>query len=633
MPVTRVRDLVEPVEEERGSATKLAAAGKKRTRTGCLNCRKKRRKCDETKPRCQGCQNRRETCEWGVRLSFRPENAQSMDIEHPSMRQAAEVNGKTQNFQIIDITPEVIRDYFEEITPPPEEGSEPLDSMPKPSSTAQVNSNMQSPIPAVEPLDHGPSPHLNQEPIASPVIDTALFATDDFTFLSPNLSDSVLEDGIFLPGSHFQELHTQLRSRIFDTARSAFPSRFGTPEIFPEPASELPLEDDEESRRLAHLSPEQEYRLWDNYINEVASWVDKFDSERHWELVLPLLAKSHPHLKYAILALSARQIERKEKKLDFSCSLALYQHAIHLLSPLLHLRTTEILASCMVLCVLEMLSCSPKAWRRHLDGCAALIQALNISGTCGGLEQALFWGFARMDICGALISSETTLIPMHNWIGAADVMTDVSLLIGQGRSDIYANLVIYLCGRVVELFCSSGKWEQKNGRCKGFPSPSFAVDYTSEWQRLFELVESWYNNRPEAMKALITIPSSTGQNSSGKPFPTIFFGNPAAVSGNQMYHTAALLMLKYKPAHVQFARKPHSMLWHARHICAISISNAHHGCWTNSTQPLWIAGQHMSHPCEHKAILEIYERIERETGWATKWRADDLRDFWGDLEE
>ncbi|KAI7602236.1 hypothetical protein KC319_g22330, partial [Hortaea werneckii] len=95
MPVTRARDLVEPVEEERGSMTKLAAAGKKRTRTGCLNCRKKRRKCDETKPRCQGCQNRRETCEWGVRLSFRPENAQSMDIEHPSMRQAAEVNGKT----------------------------------------------------------------------------------------------------------------------------------------------------------------------------------------------------------------------------------------------------------------------------------------------------------------------------------------------------------------------------------------------------------------------------------------------------------------------------------------------------------------------------------------------------------
>lgn len=37
-----------------------------------------------------------------------------------------------------------------------------------------------------------------------------------------------------------------------------------------------------------------------------------------------------------------------------------------------------------------MMSCSPKAWRRHLDGCAALIQALGVSGGCGGLEQALF---------------------------------------------------------------------------------------------------------------------------------------------------------------------------------------------------------------------------------------------------
>lgn len=341
-----------------------------------------------------------------------------------------------------------------------------------------------------------------------------------------------------------------------------------------------------------------------------------------------MLAKSHAHLKYAIFALSARQMERKEKKLDYSCSLALYQHAIHLLSPLLHKRTTEVLASCMVLCVLEMLSCSPKAWRRHLDGCAALIQALNISGTCGGLEQALFWCFARMDICGALISSETTLIPMHHWIGGTDMAADVSLLVTQGTSDAYANHVIYLCGRVVELLCACGKWEQKNGRVKDY---AHAVDYTTAWSGLFELVENWYENRPEPMKALITIPSS-GQTPD-KPFPTVFFGNPAATSGNQMYHTAALLMLKYRPAHVPFAKKPHSMLWHARHICAISISNAHHGCWTNSTQPLWIAGQQMSHPSEHRAILEIYERIETETGWATKWRADDLREFWGDLEE
>lgn len=54
---------------------------------------------DEAKPTCAGCQARREVCEWGVRLSFRPENAQSMDDGHPSMRQAT-IHNKGQGFQV-----------------------------------------------------------------------------------------------------------------------------------------------------------------------------------------------------------------------------------------------------------------------------------------------------------------------------------------------------------------------------------------------------------------------------------------------------------------------------------------------------------------------------------------------------
>jgi len=522
----------------------------------------------------------------------------------------------------VDVTPEVIRDYFEETVP--------AEVIPNGSLSGQLDQHPQA---TTEDNVRGPKEQnllaqSSPNTVTSTAVDSNFALTgqpNEFLFLSPQLSDSVLEDGIFLPGSQYQELHAQLRSAIIDTARSTVPSRLGTPDIVDQQPADIYNSDDEESRRLAHLSPEQEYRLWQNYINEVAPWLDKFDNDRHFELVLPMLAKSHAHLKYSLLALAARQLERKEQALDYSRSLALYQHAIHLLSPLLHRRTTAVLASCIVLCVLEMLSCAPKAWKRHLDGCAALIQALNISGASGGLEQSLFWVFARMDICGGLISSEKTLIPMHRWMGGLDIMVDIAMLNAQVRFDMCANHIIYLCGRVVDLLCSSGKWEQRRRS-----NLLDIVDYASDWIQLFELVESWYQSRPEEMQALITIPSS-GQDPD-KPFPTIFFGNGPATSGNQMYHTAALLMLKYKPSHVHFAKKPHSVLWHARHICAISISNAHHGCWTNSTQPLWIAGQQMSHPSEHKAILEIYERIERETGWATKWRADDLREFWGDLE-
>lgn len=40
----------------------------------------------------------------------------------------------------------------------------------------------------------------------------------------------------------------------------------------------------------------------------------------------------------------------------------------------------------------------------------------------------------------------------------------------------------------------------------------------------------------------------------------------------------------------------------------------------------------MSHYSEHEAIVETLVRIERETGWATAWRVEDLKEFWGDYD-
>ncbi|KXS98488.1 hypothetical protein AC578_2603 [Pseudocercospora eumusae] len=653
MAFTTIDDVNNKTEGSTKSPTRetdgrLATIGKKRTRTGCLNCRRKRRKCDEVKPTCEGCQARNEVCEWGVKVSFRPENAHTMGREHPSMKHAASYS-RNQSYHIINVTSEVIRDYFEETT---NEIEEPrlLDSSAS-ATTAQptprqhaltLNLSNNTPTPelpfdALEPVTSITSHHsaplilqpdprdLHEE--LNGITQTPMLTSPEL-FLSPQYSDSQLEDGIFVPGSEFQELHAALRSKIIDTARSTAPSRIGSPDPHHHRRPELQRSEtsesaDEESRRLAHLSIDQEYVLLQNYINEVAPWLDKFDVHRHFELVLPMLAKRHSHLRYSILALSARQIELKARRRDHSCSLALYQHAIHLLSPLLQYRTTEILCSCVVLCVLEMMSCSPKAWRRHLDGCAALIQALGISGGCGGLEQALFWCFARMDICGGLISSERTLIPLANWMGGGNIVQDVNMLMNLHKNfDMYANHIVYLTAQVVDLLCSSGKWEQRHR------NPTHRMDaseYLHQWTRLFELLDRWYNDRPEEMKVLLHIMDES------KPFPTLLYGNGPAVSGNQMYHTAALLMLKYKPSGVQFAKKPQSILWHARQICAISISNDNHACWTNCVQPLWIAGQQMSHGSEHRAIIAILARIERELGWATQWRQDDLREYWGEM--
>ena len=121
-----------------------------------------------------------------------------------------------------------------------------------------------------------------------------------------------------------------------------------------------------------------------------------FDEQQHFKTKVPLLAQSSLPLIYAMLAISARQIERAKKLQGDHDSLQLYQESIRSLTPQLLTRDPNVMATCVILCVLEMMSASPSNWRRHLDGCAALLSSHSINGFSGGLLQAVFWCYARM---------------------------------------------------------------------------------------------------------------------------------------------------------------------------------------------------------------------------------------------
>lgn len=126
-----------------------------------------------------------------------------------------------------------------------------------------------------------------------------------------------------------------------------------------------------------------------------------FDSKRAFGIQLPALAKESPPLLYAILAIGARQLERKEKTQSSFDSLELYQEAIRLLTPLLSARDTQVIAACVILCCLEMFSASAQDWRHHLEGCAAVFEAFGVNGFSGDVLQAVFWCYARMGIYDA----------------------------------------------------------------------------------------------------------------------------------------------------------------------------------------------------------------------------------------
>lgn len=480
---------------------------------------------------------------------------------------------------------------------------------------------------------------------------------------TPDGSSGSVDDGVFLPGSAYHEWHSTLRNRLIQEVRSSAPTRAGSPYSSSHAAQggngQWSSSQDEGSSSetgsqhrlsaihdgLSSAEPEpsflpsaEECTLWRTWFDEVAPWLDKFDNERHFQHMLPTMAPHHPHLRLSILALSARQMELKGTAVSADSSLSLYQEAIHQLLPHLPERNTAVIASCVILCVLEMLSCSPKAWQRHLDGCASLMEAVGINGFVGGVNQALFWCFARMDVCGALISSVKTLIPVSRWAPGAESDLAADFQSFQTISDFagWANYAVYLMAQVTDLLHGDNSslarqsQSRRQSTINSEPLPRTSQQYADRWRELWRYICGWHEKRPAPLLPTMTVPSA----SPASPFPTIIFSNPAAISGNQLHHTAALLMLQNQPPSVRTPDpKPRSILWHARRICAISISNDHHGAWTNSIQPLWIAGRCMSNPTEHRAILDLLEKIERESGWGAKWRADDLKAFWGDLEE
>ncbi|KAL4983388.1 fungal-specific transcription factor domain-containing protein [Aspergillus falconensis] len=637
---------------------------RKRTRTGCLNCNRRRRKCDEAKPTCTGCKRRGDRCQWRVYGAFRDANIKVLEPGHPSMNQAvSRPSRQKEKFKILTAEPPRRKDgkngaSREEKKPARDEVASPAsEQVPALSPSAP-----DIPRPAHRPDEPLPSPEhmglvedftspshstqfttndLSQSYISSPelVVDelTALHnLSSSYPGMTPPLLDSsVFSDpdnpanDVFLPGSAYEALHTALRNRQLWTARPDTPSRPASPAALESAPDHRPSERSRPGR--FELSPERENILWQNYLNEICLWLDMFDNHRHFASTFPQMAKSAPHLRYSILALSARQMERKQNEKSQSESLSLYQEAIHLLLPELESKSTPVIASCVILCVLEMLSCNPKEWRRHLDGCAYLIQAAEINGFSGKEEQALFWCFARMDVCGGLISEEDTIIPIHRWIPSDMNPADATQLFLASDHDTYANYTVYLCAQTLGVL-----FRRPPGSSSSYPgSPDDSSDcYVARWSRLFEAVEQWYENRPSQMKSIFSVSTATSADwGRERPFPTVLYANGAAnsaVSGNQLYHTCALLLLQRKPKTLSLVLRPKSVLWHARQICAISASNAHHGCWTNALQPLWIAGKVMSHHSEHGAIVETLTRIERETGWATAWRVEDLRDFWGD---
>ncbi|KAH6659890.1 hypothetical protein BKA67DRAFT_31899 [Truncatella angustata] len=436
---------------ERGPAAGIANAGARNVSAvkphelfwkGFVNHQRGVRSGDEHRPACTACTRNGEICDRGVKLVFRPENVESVSIDHPSMQQQCMSDPRLhKEFDIIDVTAEVTRDYWNNDSDIPNSpsiansASRITTQTPRRDRENQWNllntetshvslrendrelteSNVEDSVvlDRANPIVYSPHGRHLQSDTGSgispgtfetlksvaagllnlgrslPVSEVTNIAEAQVYLgnaplpvtishdLSTNSSttEDIQQDGVFVPGSAYFEAHSALRNHTFHAARSCFPTRGGTPRessvdddwnhpnarTFPVyPSNTLVIGGGEglsvPGAPFDGLTPQEEHELWRNWVDEIAPWLDKFDNRRHFGHFLPTLAQEHSHLRFAMLALSARQLERKHPERSLK-SLDLYQEAIHQLVPQLQTISTTVVTSCVVLCVLEMMSC------------------------------------------------------------------------------------------------------------------------------------------------------------------------------------------------------------------------------------------------------------------------------------
>ena len=153
---------------------------------------------------------------------------------------------------------------------------------------------------------------------------------------------------------------------------------------------------------LEALDSDLEVELLHNYVSECARWFDAHNGLNHYSRLETHRMMACPPWRAAALALSAKNIELRDKREltpgSSKLSIHLYDLAVELAIDSISGRFDVVgtLAGCVLLSVYEMMTVTYTNWRRHLQGCASIYSHRCWNGSTGGLISASFWDYARV---------------------------------------------------------------------------------------------------------------------------------------------------------------------------------------------------------------------------------------------
>ncbi|KAF5505138.1 Sterol regulatory element-binding protein ECM22 [Colletotrichum siamense] len=611
-------------DTESASATAAAATGgaggsqqtnasktrHKRTRTGCLKCRIRRRKCDEGKPRCQRCIDGNFECQYGPRLTFLNKNALTVS---PSPRTATEATTpKYSRLQFVSpgTAKQGAKDDSASPPPKPHDASATNNAPPPPHAppaqtptivTFQANPQpLEPPTPKPHPIEpsisqnhHPPPPppptqwraqSIGHESLSSPVRN--LDITGKLNGTSPN-NDAAYETALNVLLSLGSE-GTTTSAGLVQTPDQGSGS-FG--------------------------------------IGADGIGLDLCDMSQTFGLYVPRLAIESEGVLHALLAVAATTDSRVMTN-DAEYLKTLAEAAPWNQNTLNNINDGD-LAHLTLSTACRFITDIPSGWHELPivinDNFWAVALAEASQKTIAILSVLI-----RLELAAALVTGSPISVPEQLNYNPMSQQWNTSSAVAETIFQ-YTIEPLLLCAKVVN-FCS-GSFPPQTPTSN--PNGAAPLTPVHRWTMLSDALGLWYTNRAQEFRPMVEI-----DGGDDTLFPIILFTNGAAVFANQLYHTAMLLLLQNKPRTLQAAAgtkksggsssSATSPLWHAQRVCGIALNNDRRDSWDLClVASLYLAAQRMTYEPQQRAILECFERVKALAGWNVDGFAARVREDWG----
>ncbi|KAH7018199.1 uncharacterized protein B0I36DRAFT_335482 [Microdochium trichocladiopsis] len=637
-----------------------------RTKTGCLTCRKRHKKCDENVPVCGPCSISSRDCVYadgGPRPWPPPAPSPSAPAfrsrHHPTSAPAGAAAA----------------------------GAAPV-------ATPALSLHTHSPDGPLRPSQRG-SPSLHSINVPSP--DAPKFGSprglpsDPGQLRGADGVDAHASPWAFSPETVTSELLTadlastrwlDLLAKDAAQADGAF-SLTGTPAPAPSPAPEGDsqgldaLSDPQAAMSRAAAESEavaREKHAWQlpedfvlnhhetilfrTFAEKAALWLDLFDPLKHFSTYLSRLALRNTGIMKAILALTSRHKALEEARTaqvnnpmpppppqallpsieninnrtndlaytrapasaaavaareDPNDAVQYYYETLHYIQTALrynsYAHSEELLGTAIVISTYEMLDQSDSNWQRHLKGVFWIQRSQNSNGGCGGLRQAVWWAWLRQDIWAAFREGRRCLSFWRPVRGLHEL-----------SQHELADHVVYLLSQSVN-YCAKPDVNSTD--------PAVVRRRSQSGEALLGMLETWKSFTGPKFLPLPS-PMSPGQASMAAVFRPLWMHPPEFGVAMQAYHFARILITLHSPAtgFDGYLRTQKILAEAVATICGIAMELKDQGCQIMSAQCLFGAGLCVQDDVKRNIVLSLIDACEARTGWSMNEMKNDLRTEW-----